>query len=99
MTTVRGSVHQRHTRDCPRATSGRGYAPHKCHGPWAWHLDLGSDPAGGKRRQATKSGFARMRDAQVSLEEARARFAVTRGRGEGLTVGAWLDQWDCCTSR
>lgn len=92
--TARGSVHQRHTRRCPRPEDGsRGYAEHKCRGPWAWHLDLGDDPVTGKRVQRTGSGYVTMREAATALEVARARLAITGGRSEGMTVGAWLDSW------
>jgi integrase len=91
--TARGSTHQRHTAACPKAPEGGGYAPHKCRGPWAWHLDLGRDPLTGKRQQATGSGFATRREAQAALDEARQRVRVTGGRSEGLTLATWLGQW------
>jgi len=87
-----GSVRQRHTARCPVDPAG-GYAPHRCRGTWWWVLDLGPDPLTGKRRQPSKSGFATRRQAQTDLAAARATLAVTGGRGAGLTVGAWLDDW------
>ncbi len=87
-----GSVRQRHNARCPVDPAG-GYAPHRCRGTWWWVLDLGPDPVTGKRRQPSRSGFATRREAHVDLAAARAVLAVTGGRGAGLTVGAWLDDW------
>ncbi len=87
-----GSVRQRHNARCPVDPAG-GHTPHRCRGTWWWVLDLGPDPLTGKRRQPSKSGFATRREAQVDLAAARATLAVTKGRGAGLTVGAWLDDW------
>jgi len=87
-----GSVRQRHNARCPVDLAG-GHTPHRCRGTWWWVLDLGPDPLTGKRRQPSKSGFATRREAQVDLAAARATLAVTGGRGAGLTVGAWLDDW------
>lgn len=90
---ARGSVSQRHTRRCPRNADGNGFAEHKCRGPWAWHLNLGTDPITRKRRQLTGSGYRTKQEALDALDEARNKHAITRGRARGLTVGDWLDQW------
>ncbi len=61
---------------------------------WSYVVDVGRDPATGRRRQRWKGGFATRREAEKAL--GRALAAV--GAGEvvdagGLTVGAYLDQW------
>jgi integrase len=91
--TSSGSVHQRHTRRCPRDEKGTAYAPHKCRGPWAWHLDLGKDPITRKRLQSTGSGYPTRRAAAQALASVRNDLAITGGRGRGMTVGSWLDDW------
>lgn len=91
--TARGSVSQRHTRRCPRNPNGRGWARHKCRGLWAWHLNLGTDPVTGKRRQATGSGYRTKKEAEDALDDCRTDLAITQGRTRGLLLGDWLDQW------
>lgn len=61
---------------------------------WSYVVDIGRDPATGRRRQRWKGGFATKRDAEQALSRALA--AV--GAGEltdavGVTLGAYLDQW------
>ena len=91
---AKGSVRQRHNAKCALVTDSPAvYADHKCRGSWSWHLDLGRDTISGKRLQKTGSGFRTQRDAQVSLDEAKTRVAVTGGRSEGVTVGQWLEAW------
>ena len=43
-------VFQRHTRRCPSKPDGRGYAPHRCTGTWAYMIDVGRD-SNRKRKQ------------------------------------------------
>jgi Arm DNA-binding domain len=88
-----GSVHRRHDRRCPKNPDGRGYLPHRCRGPWAWHLALGRDPVTGQRQQATGSGYATREEALAALDEARADANITGGRGRGKTVADWLTEW------
>jgi integrase len=99
-TTVRGQRRdsarqrqQRHTRRCPRNPNGRGWAPHKCRGPWAWHLNLGVDPVTKRRRQATGSGYRTKDEAQKALDAQRQDLAVTRGRAQSVTLAEWFEQW------
>jgi integrase len=91
--TAAGSVHRRHDRRCPKNPVGNGYLPHRCRGPWAWHLSLGRDPVTRQRRQASGSGYATREEALAALDEARADANITRGRGRGKTVGDWLTEW------
>lgn len=62
---------------------------------WAYWVELGPDPATGKRRQQSRGGFARERDARAALNETLTRLGrgeqVTDGR---VTVGRFLlDEW------
>ncbi|HZC73917.1 MAG TPA: Arm DNA-binding domain-containing protein [Jatrophihabitans sp.] len=91
--TAAGNVYRRHDRRCPRNRDGKGYAPHRCRGTWAWHLSLGRDPVTGRRRQTTGSGYATREEALAALDEARADADITRGRGRGKTVSDWLTEW------
>jgi integrase len=87
----RGSVFQRHSRKCPRGANGK-VQPHKCRGPWAFHIELARDGCGG-RRQVTRSGFRTKKEAEAALETTLA--AETAGVAEvhSLRVGTYLHQW------
>jgi integrase len=61
---------------------------------WRVTYDLGVDPATGKRRQTTKRGFAREKDAHAELR--RLLGSVEDGTHVGfdrLTVAAYLGEW------
>ncbi|WP_200902537.1 Arm DNA-binding domain-containing protein, partial [Protofrankia coriariae] len=61
---------------------------------WAYRFDLGPDPLTGKRRQASKSGFATRKEAEKALRAAIAAAEkgrhVTRSR---RTVADFLNEW------
>ncbi|UOG20521.1 site-specific integrase [Gordonia amicalis] len=66
----------------------------KSESSWYYVVDLGRDPATGKRRQERKRGFRTKRDAQEALDERLAEVrtgAVVVDRS--LTVAAYLNQW------
>jgi integrase len=87
----RGSVVQRHSRKCPRDADGK-LVPHKCRGPWAFHVELARDGSGG-RRQITRSGFRTKKEADDALETALAAEAAGVADVHSLTVGTYLQQW------
>ena len=63
-------------------------------GGWGYRVDLGNDPATGKRRQASKQGFRTRNEAEVAMQEllSEARAGVVANRS-GQTLGAFLDEW------
>lgn len=77
-------VYQRCTSSCPaRCRTHR----------FAYHVELGADPTG-RRRQATKSGFATAHQAhqarqELLLQHRQGLLSATRD----LTVGQWLEIW------
>jgi integrase len=86
-----GTVYQRHLAACPRDDAGR-LVPHRCRGPWAFAIDSGRRPDGG-RRQSTQAGFATKRQAQAALRDAQARQQAGVAAVEGVTVNEFLDTW------
>ncbi|MGB3736973.1 MAG: tyrosine-type recombinase/integrase [Ilumatobacter sp.] len=63
-------------------------------GGWGYRIDLGPDPATGKRRQASRQGFATKREAETALRD------VTSSMRDGVvptrsvrTLGDFLDEW------
>lgn len=81
-----GSVHQAHTKTCPRPT-GRA-----CKCPWRGTLEAGYTPSGGRRRvtvvAATKTAAQRkLRDKRVELD----REGVAAKRT--VTVAKWAEEW------
>ena len=87
----RGSVYQRHTRACPRAPDG-SIRPHKCHGPWAFHVEAGR-LSNGRRRQISRSGFPTKSAALTALRGVLDREDSGLGEAHRLTVADYLDQW------
>ena len=71
----------------------RGHVHRRGRG-WGYVVDVGIDPATGRRRQRTKSGFATKREAQEAvrrvLDEIRAGTYVEPSRE---TVGEYLTAW------
>ncbi len=63
-------------------------------GGWGYRVDLGNDPATGKRRQASKQGFRTRNEAEVAMQEllSEARDGVVANRS-GQTLGTFLDEW------
>ncbi|WP_175401134.1 site-specific integrase [Gordonia sp. UCD-TK1] len=61
---------------------------------WHYSVDLGKDPATGKRRQEFKRGFRTKREAVDALDErlAEIRTGVV-AIDQRLTLAAYLDQW------
>ncbi len=61
---------------------------------WAYTVDVGVDPANGRRRQQTKSGFETRKAAEQALRE--ALIAVERGghvARSSVTVREFLEEW------
>jgi Arm DNA-binding domain/Phage integrase, N-terminal SAM-like domain len=61
---------------------------------WTYVVDVGRDPATGRRRQRSKGGFATRREAEKAL----GRALVAIGAGElagagGLTLASYLERW------
>jgi integrase len=57
-------------------------------------VDVGRDPATGRRRQRTKGGFATRREAEKALGRALAAIGAGEFAGAGgLTLGAYLERW------
>lgn len=72
----------------------RGSVFKKPSGTYAYRVDIGTDPATGKRRQHQRSGFRTKRDAEAALDEAlsavRAGIGVNRS---SATVAEFLTDW------
>ncbi len=61
---------------------------------WAYVVDVGRDPATGRRRQQTKGGFRTKRAAEEALSETVG--ALNDGRyvaPDPQTLGEWIDRW------
>jgi len=66
----------------------------KLDGAWGYRIDLGADPATGRRRQASRQGFSTKREAEAALRE------LTSSMRDGVvttrsmrTLGDFLDEW------
>jgi integrase len=61
---------------------------------WAWMFDVGPDPATGKRRRRSRSGYKTQREATAAMRTAmRATETGTVEPGEVPTVAAYIDEW------
>ncbi len=61
---------------------------------WSYVVDLGRDPATGRRRQRWKGGWATKREAELALHRVLGRVGSGEVADAGaLTVGAFLEQW------
>ena len=61
---------------------------------WAFMIDVGPDPAKGRRRQQMRSGFPTRKEAEQAMRELLA--VVEQGTYVArsvLTVGEFLDEW------
>ena len=90
---MKGHTYKRCPCGTLRDDDGRRVNCAKKHGSWCYVHPLPPD-AHGKRRQATKGGFASEREARQALNQALA--AVTQSgyvEPTRLTVGEYLDQW------
>lgn len=85
-----GSVHQLHTRACPRNPDG-SFAPHRCRGTWRYTIEYGRDHAG-RRLQTGKAGFPTKSAAQAALQEVVRTLMVDVGV-HSITVGEYLETW------
>ena len=47
-----------------------GNVSRRSSGEWQYRFDIAPDPLSGKRRRATKSGFATKREAMTAMREA-----------------------------
>ncbi|MEV0213552.1 tyrosine-type recombinase/integrase [Micromonospora sp. NPDC050695] len=89
---MRGSVFKR--CQCRDANGKRTKSCRKPHGSWAFTVDAGRDPATGKRKQITRSGYRTRDTADAALTKELASLdAGTWLDDRGTTLGAWLDQW------
>ncbi|NNC80211.1 MAG: site-specific integrase [Acidimicrobiales bacterium] len=66
----------------------------KLDGAWGYRIDLGPDPATGRRRQYSKQGFRTKRAAETALAELTtdAQNGAIPAR-TGRTLGDFLDEW------
>lgn len=87
----KGSVYQRHTRQCPRDDGGK-VLPHRCRGSWYFSM-LIAPRRNGARRTLTRGGYGSKREAEAALREALAREETGVVDIHGLTVGQYLEQW------
>jgi len=66
----------------------------KLDGAWGFRIDLGPDPATGKRRQVSKQGFTTKRDAESALRElSQSVDKGTLAKRSMRTLGDYLDEW------
>src|SRR5687768_172252 len=91
---MKGSVAKRCA--CPALYDARGRrkACNKRHGSWTFVIDVGVNPATGKRRQLRKGGFRTQAEAESALAEAITQFETGQhSHDERLTVGTYLTRW------
>ena len=89
---MRGSVHKR--CQCRDENGKRLTNCRKKHGSWAYTIDVGKDPATGKRKQLVRSGFRTRDEAEHRMTGTLASLnAGTWTDDQGITVGEWLDTW------
>jgi integrase len=92
MPRLRGSVFKR--CQCRDGNGKRIKNCRKPHGSWAYTVDAGTDPANGKRRQTTRSGFKTKTVAEDALTAELTKLnAGTWTDDRRMTLGKWLDQW------
>lgn len=61
---------------------------------WAFRVDLGDNPATGRRQQILRQGFTTKRDAEAALNElVRLRTAGTAVTAKRVKLGEFLDEW------
>ncbi len=91
---MKGHVYKR--CPCPTEYDGRG-RPKACgkrHGSWVFVVDVGRDPATGKRRQLKRSAFRTQAEASAALAAVMADVDAGRYRDDGRrTVEAFLREW------
>jgi integrase len=86
------SVHRSCTECCGRGVA-RGSVRRK-DGGWSYRVDLGADPASGRRRQVAKQGFRTRKAAEAALTDmlqAASKNAVVARSSTRL--GDFLDEW------
>ncbi|MBS2963813.1 tyrosine-type recombinase/integrase [Actinocrinis puniceicyclus] len=91
---MKGSTFKRCTCPVVKDAKGRRQNCQKKHGSWSYVLDIGIDPATGKRKQFKRGGFRTQTAAQDALNELLAK--VQQGTfvpDASITVGEWLTQW------
>lgn len=89
---ARGSVRKR--CQCRDADGRRVKQCRKAHGSWSFVIDAGTNPATGRRRQVTRSGFRIREDAEEAMtKELAAMDAGSWTDDQGMKLGPWLDQW------
>ena len=67
---------------------------HKRGRSWGWVVDVGRDPATGKRRQKTKSGFRTKAEAERALRELLDRLESGNYVADSAQpLAEYLDQW------
>ena len=65
-----------------------------CGAKWSFTVDIGIDPATGKRKQLTKSGFDTRRDAELAAAEVEAQVAAgTFVKETRTTFEEYADHW------
>ena len=88
--------HLCHNRATPRAYDFRMAkgSVHRKGSVWSFVVDLGPDPATGRRRQARRSGFATKKAAEAALRSlataSDAGMAISRSR---TTLSGFLTEW------
>ena len=89
---ARGSVRKR--CQCRDDQGRRVKQCRKAHGSWSFVIDAGTNPATGRRRQLTRSGFRIREDAEEAMtKELAAMDAGSWTDDQGMKLGPWLDQW------
>ncbi|MGK2950058.1 MAG: Arm DNA-binding domain-containing protein [Acidimicrobiales bacterium] len=72
-------------------TANKGILSHRRGSSWGYVIDVARDPATGKRRQRTKSGFATKAAAEEAMRTAIA--AGSSAGGDAQKLGDHLDEW------
>ena len=91
---MRGSTQKRCSCAPEYDARGRRKACKRRHGSWSYRLDVGIDPATGKRRQERRSGFATQAEAEAALANVITRVETGRFRhDERLTLAEYLTRW------
>lgn len=91
---MKGSTFKRCSCPVEQDARGRRKTCPKRHGSWGYVVDAGRDPATGKRRQVTRSGYRTQAEASAALAEIMTEVEDGRYRDDGRrTVESFLVEW------
>lgn len=91
---MKGSTMKRCTCPAEYDAKGRRKACPKKHGSWAYVVDVGTDPATGRRKQVKKSGFRTQAEASAAMAEVMSDVDQGQFRDDRrITFAQYSGQW------